>query len=1706
MTILASFRHVVAALLLALLPIVISVGEVSAQTIENTANATWKFQGQTASTVSNTVSVQVVASPPEIRFFRPVFSGGQQLTFTSSRCLANSTVGSGAGSANQPPLTMSAIPTQSLQPGQDVIFEVVASAGNVNPAAIDSLTATIETTTGDREQMTIYETGVNTGLFLGEIGSRRMPPAPVSGDCLLSVDNGANLSIGVSTADSSSVMVSTTVNILADPFGVFFDSETGEPVSGAVITLIDVATGQPARVFAEDGVTPWPSTVISGSPITDGAGVTYPMEPGEYWFPLTFLGTYRLEVQPPQPYTAPSLVSREDIAALRRADGRPFIIADASFGGTLTLADATPIQIDIPLDRPSLETSLSKTASRQRVQPGDAVFYTITARNTDPTRVKRNVVLVDQPSRWLRLRSDSIRLDGVEAPDTVTISPDGSRLEISLGDIAAGATRRVTYAMVVRADATPGQAINRATATDSLGRVSIARASVDIERDTIAGRMTIIGRVTAGGCTIPANRIGIPGVRVMMEDGSFAVTDRDGRYHFEGVVPGTHVVQAARMTLPEGGKFVDCTRSTRSAGSATSHFVTGQGGTLAEVDFQAVLPADALQKLTEARAKAQSLPANNGENNADTLPIAVRGAAPDAGEAPAKDPITHDTDWLALGDGEDGWLSPAVDHNPRAPVVNVAIRHRKGQTINLFVDGKPVDKLAFEGTQSAKEGKYAVSTWRAVPLASDRTLLKAEIVNSFGVVNSAIEREVFFVSTPARAELVADQSVLVADGVTKPVLAVRILDRNGRPVRGGVAGEFTLNQPFQSASQLDLQQINQLTGTAPASARWVIEGNDGIAKIELAPTLVSGSLRVEFQFTDEKITRRQMVEAWVTPGDVEWTIVGLAEGSAGARTVADNMERAGRFDSDLGDNARVALYAKGRVLGKYLVTLAYDSAKEREDQRVLGALDPDAYYTVFADASSRRFDAASREKLYVRIETATFFAIYGDFETGFDQTQLTRYSRTATGVKAEARLGAVNTRGFAAKIGSRFRRDEIQGNGLTGPYRLGSRDIIANSEKVSIEIRDRFRSEIIVSSRTLTRFIDYDIDVLSGTITFSQPVTSRDFDFNPQFVVIEYEVDQLGKGEWNAGLRTDWTSKGGSVRIGATAVTDKGEAARTNFGGVDLRARLAETTEVRAEVALSERDGSTSTGWLVEAQHQSGKTDVLAYVRSLEAEYGVGQQSGAELGRRKFGVDARQKLSEQFSILGSVWQDDSLSDTGRRRAAQAQLDYRGTKTDLRLGLTHFTDRLADGTNNSSTLLEAGATQRLFDNKLELGATTSIALDDTASVDLPSQHRFDARFAVTQDVKLVGTYEIANGAEIDARTLRGGIEVTPWQGGRVISTLGKQDIGEFGNRSFAAFGLAQTLPVTSTLTLDATIDGNRTLGGNPAIGNVLNPAQPVASGGQISQDGSLFEDFTAVTLGGAWRKDRWSATGRAEYRDGEFAERKGLTLGAIRQLGEGSVVGAGFTWTKADGANGASTQIMDGALAFAHRPDESEVAVLGKLEFRSDEVTNAIAGETGPAGRTALLVDGDAKSRRLIASVSTNWSPEGKDEDGNMTRRDEFGLFLAARHNFDRFEGFDLAGTTVLAGADARVGLGERIEIGASATVRTNLDDKVTSFSYGPQIGFVPADGMLLTVGYNVSGFRDNDFSAARNTDKGFYAAIRVKFDADSFGFLGLGRD
>lgn len=1064
------------------------------------------------------------------------------------------------------------------------------------------------------------------------------------------------------------------------------------------------------------------------------------------------------------------------------------------------------------------------------------------------------------------------------------------------------------------------------------------------------------------------------------------------------------------------------------------------------------------------------------------------------------------TDWLTFGDGPIDWLSPTIDENPRAPAINVAIRHRVGQSVTLRVNGQRSSPLLFEGVQKSANRKWAVSHWRSVPLPHERTELVAQVVGANAEAVKSLSREVFFTTTPARAQLVPDRSVLVADGQSRPVIAVKMLDAAGRPIREGVSGTVNLSAPYLSADQIDQRQLDTTSRKGPSPARWRVAGQDGIALIELAPTMVSGSRTLEFPFSNGEITREQQLEAWIVPGDVEWTVIGLAEGSLGARSVADNMQREGRFDSDLGENARLALYAKGRILGRFLTTIAYDSAKQREDQRLLGTLDPDAYYTVFADASTRLFDAASREKLYLRIESANFFAVYGDIVTGFDQSRLSRYNRTLTGLQAEARLGDIEVQGFAAKVGSRLKRDEIQGAGISGPYTLSGRAIVPNSETIFIEVRDRFRPEVIIERRPLARFTDYEIDLLSGSIQFARPILSRTVDANPQFIIAEYEVEDISDGKLNAGIRAAWLSQNGAIQISATGFSDSSEEGRTHVAGVDFTAQVSASTQVQAEAAMSHRNGRTAQGWSVELDHTSSTIDARAYAQSLDRDFGIGQQNGVELGTRRIGADARIRLYDTIFAQASAWQADSLDDDRQRRAAQVTLNHRNQQRDLSIGLSRFDDRGAGGTQRASTTLELAGTQRFLNNRLELAASTSFALDNAQSVDLAARHRIGARYAVTDAVRVTGSYEIADSDTISSRTLRGGLEVSAWPGGQLAANAGQQDQAGIGVGSFAGLRLAQSLTLGSGFTLNATIDQNWGAIANDDPADLVQSAeQPIASGGQLGGGGLLLEDFTAVTLGAAWNRERWTINARGEYRDGELANRTGFTAGAIRQVGEGNMVGSGASWTKATGNNAASTEIFDAALAFAHRPDDRSIALLGKLEYRSDRVRFGEAGQASPIGRTVLSVDGDAISRRAIASLSADMIGlidfVGFDEQHRRQSGMEF--FTALRHNFDQIEGLDLATTNWFAGITPRVAVNRQWEIGLNANLRTTLGGGEIGYALGPFVAYNAAPGAVITFGNNIEGFTDKDFELVRPTRGGFYLYLRAKLDDELLESLGV---
>src|SRR5207253_747288 len=180
------------------------------------------------------------------------------------------------------------------------------------------------------------------------------------------------------------------------------------------------------------------------------------------------------------------------------------------------------------------------------------------------------------------------------------------------------------------------------------------------------------------------------------------------------------------------------------------------------------------------------------------------------------------------------------------------------------------------------------------------TVLTAEVRNADGSVAETLRRTVHYSGSPMQAQILRDRSVLVADGVRRPVIAVRLTDRDGRPVRHGFTGDFEVPAPYYPAVEADAQQARQLAGLERARPFWRVQGDDGVAYIELEPTTASGSLSLRFDFRDGEATREARVEAWLDPGQRPWTIVGLAQGTVGYEKISGNLEAAGADgDSDV---------------------------------------------------------------------------------------------------------------------------------------------------------------------------------------------------------------------------------------------------------------------------------------------------------------------------------------------------------------------------------------------------------------------------------------------------------------------------------------------------------------------------------------------------------------------------------------------------------------------------------------------------------------------------------------------------------------------------------------------------------------------------------------------------------------------------------------
>jgi hypothetical protein len=166
------------------------------------------------------------------------------------------------------------------------------------------------------------------------------------------------------------------------------------------------------------------------------------------------------------------------------------------------------------------------------------------------------------------------------------------------------------------------------------------------------------------------------------------------------------------------------------------------------------------------------------------------------------------------------------------------------------------------------------------------------------------------------------------------------------------------------------------------------------------------------------------------------------------------------------------------------------------------------------------------------------------------------------------------------------------------------------------------------------------------------------------------------------------------------------------------------------------RAGLLLSGWIaasVTLEHQGEKLDLRAYVKEIDDGFGIGQQSAAEKGVRKIGVDGRAQISEQFFFDGEASWQQNLETDAIRNTARAQIRYENNGLTAATGLVHASDEFSDAETLESNLAEVSIAKKL--GKITLRAGGSFELSDAAqNIDFPTNLVVGADYQITNGVE------------------------------------------------------------------------------------------------------------------------------------------------------------------------------------------------------------------------------------------------------------------------------------------------------------------------------------------------------------------------------------
>jgi uncharacterized repeat protein (TIGR01451 family) len=859
---------------------------------------------------------------------------------------------------------------------------------------------------------------------------------------------------------------------------------------------------------------------------------------------------------------------------------------------------------------------LRVTQSKSTVQVGEPVAMQVQFQN-DSGDTLTNVKLHVSLPPGFRADDASVRLNGNKA-DT----REGS-LIVSAGDIGAGQVMNIGFIIIPTSAVTIGNNYRfDLVLTNGAELSEHAVVQLVVTPDPVFEEGTIIGKVfqddNQNGVQDEGER-GIPWIKLVTEEGIIVITDEHGRYSIPAVKPGRHLVKIDGHTLPEGTKFI----------TEETFLVKTTPGLMSKANFAVLLPPS-------------EMPPEFGEELSVNFTQGLDTSRPDL----------------------------EVDLEPKILKAGLGYLEKEG-----------VFKFKINYPEFVKNWYIEI-----------RDEVGTQIWTGYGV--SAPPEEVTWNGQ-------TEEGLLIKPGIYSYQLKVE--DFEGHE-------DWTPLQFFRVLAKTDSEDKELQLPEIPAVGNFNIfkDGKSSIPLIAKPTVRIQGKTKpgytvtINSHETPVETDGRFQTEFYVTPGEKEYLVeakspdgvvtsyhktvkvkdsmffmVALGEQQLGYNFNKGDIESAGEegaYKSDFYEDGRMSYYLKGKLKGKYLVQSHYDTDDKRS--AFFRNLDQDDYYPIYGDGSTRNYEATNtRQRFYILIEKDRSFLKWGSFQTEFNETELSTYNRTFSGLKGAYEDTKTTVYGdpkkavkfFYAKASHEADHNELAATGGT-LYYLRNRNVIEGSEKIRVEIRDKLQ-DITVDSYDLQEGKDYEIDYNEGRIMLSRPlssmaasdtlISSNILDGSPVFLVIDYEFDAGPSNieDTNRGIRA-YTHMGDHFRIGATGVQEKrhlGHGRDYDLRGIDAQFKAGRNTKITAEYAEAKQqqtgqsvsyDGGLSfadlsslrgpdtepreNAYLIKGQTKPlKKLDVSGYLQGVEPGFSVDHLRSQE-GYKKYGLATQYHITDSF--------------------------------------------------------------------------------------------------------------------------------------------------------------------------------------------------------------------------------------------------------------------------------------------------------------------------------------------------------------------------------------------------------------------------------------------------------------------------------------------